>query len=120
MTCTVTHLKQHGASTETFTSHPEAPTGSPVIAIQTGGGSAGQRRPGDETLAKEIAMKWSQLARAGREGRLTETQCRDVITSMYERGVGAPLHFRTARIYLAGMAGNSKTDTMASIHRRYQ
>src|SRR4029450_4961272 len=54
----------------------------------------------DETLAKELAMKWAQLAEAGRAGRLTESQCRTVIAQMYERVIGEPLHFRTARVYL--------------------
>src|SRR5207302_3558037 len=54
----------------------------------------------DETKAKEIAMKWAQLAAAGRENRLSESQCREVIAGMYESLTGEALHFRTARSYL--------------------
>ena len=55
----------------------------------------------DETLAKEIAMKWAQIAQSGREKRLTESQCRRVIDEMYESTIGEPLHFHTVRAFLA-------------------
>jgi integrase len=74
----------------------------------------------DKTLAEEIAQKWAQLAQAGRAGRLTESQCRNVIAEMYERAIGQPLHFRTTRTYLAEWLENSKTDTTASTYGRYQ
>src|SRR5262249_14058440 len=74
----------------------------------------------DKTLAQEIAAKWAQLAQAGRAGRLTESQCRNVISEMYERVIGQPLHFRTARTYLSEWLENSKTDTTASTYGRYR
>jgi integrase len=74
----------------------------------------------DKTLAGEIAMKWAQLAQAGRAGRLTEAQCRNVIAEMYERTIGEPLHFRSARDYLLEWLENSKADTVLRTYRRYQ
>ena len=74
----------------------------------------------DETLAKELAMKWAQLAEAGRAGRLTESQCRNVIAEMYERAVGEPLHFRTARVYLLEWLEGTKADTAPNTYRRYK
>jgi integrase len=74
----------------------------------------------DKPLAQEIAMKWAQLAQAGRAGRLTESQCRAVIAQMYERAIGQPLPFRTTRAYLLEWLENSKTDTTLSSNRRYQ
>jgi integrase len=74
----------------------------------------------DETLAKELAMKWAQLAEAGRAGRLTESQCRTVIAQMYERVIGEPLHFRTARVYLLEWLEGTKADTTLSTYQRYQ
>src|SRR4030095_4267028 len=62
----------------------------------------------DETLAKELAMKWAQLAEAGRAGRLTESQCRNVIAQMYEQAIGEPLHFRTAPPHLLEMVCKSQ------------
>jgi integrase len=47
-----------------------------------------------------MAGEWAQLAKAGRAGRLTEAQCRSVIADIYERAVGAPLHFRSCREFL--------------------
>jgi hypothetical protein len=67
----------------------------------------------DKTLAQEIAQKWAQVAQAGRGGRLTESQCRNVISELYERAVGQPLHFRTTRTF-CGMAGRPKANTTAS------
>jgi hypothetical protein len=46
-------------------------------------------------------MKWAQLAKAGRDGRLTESRCRDVISEMYESVTGEPLNFQTTRVYLS-------------------
>jgi integrase len=70
----------------------------------------------DQALAEEIAMKWAQLAQSGRAGRLTESQCRNVISQMYERVVGEPLHFRTTRTYLAEWVENTRGDVD---HRTY-
>jgi hypothetical protein len=68
----------------------------------------------DKLLAQEIAMKWASLAKSGREGRLTESQCRNVIAEMYERAVGEPLHFRTAREYLKEWVESKKAETDAT------
>jgi integrase len=76
----------------------------------------------DETLAKEIAMKWAQLAALGRGERgerLTESQCRRVIAEMYERINGEPLHFRTARTYLSEWLENTKADVELRTYWRY-
>jgi integrase len=70
----------------------------------------------DQTLAEEIAMKWAQLAQSGRAGRLTESQCRNVIAQMYERVIGEPLHFRTAQTYLSEWVENTRGDVD---HRTY-
>jgi len=73
----------------------------------------------DETLAKEIAMKWAQLAQSGREKRLTESQCRNVIAEMYERTIGEPLHFRTARAYLVEWLEDTKPNVELRTYWRY-
>jgi integrase len=69
--------------------------------------------------AKELAIKWEQAARAGREGRLTESQCRKVIAEIYAHAVGEPLHYRTAREYLREWVANKKGDTAIRTHWRY-
>jgi hypothetical protein len=73
----------------------------------------------DKTLAQEIAMKWAQLAQAGRAGRLTESQCRNVIAEMYERVIGEPLHFRPARVYLMEWLKGKKGDVELASYSRY-
>ena len=67
----------------------------------------------DPKLARKLADEWEQLAKAGRAGRLTEAHCRKVIGEMYERTVGQPLHFHTARAYLLEWLEGTK-DTIAT------
>jgi integrase len=74
----------------------------------------------DETLAKKLAMEWAQLAEIGRAGRLTESQCRNVISSMYERLTGQELRFPTTRVNLLEWLENAKATTTLSSHGRYQ
>jgi integrase len=69
----------------------------------------------DRTQANKIAMSWAQLAQAGRQNRLTEAQCRKVITDLF----GEPLHFRTCRAYLLEWLENTKTDVDESTWRCY-
>lgn len=44
----------------------------------------------------KLALEWSNLAKAGRAGRLTESQCREVLSDIYEQANGERLHFHTA------------------------
>src|SRR6266446_2594909 len=53
----------------------------------------------DAKLARRLADEREQLEKLAGEKRLTESHCRKVIAQMYERTVGEPLHFRTAREY---------------------
>ena len=64
-------------------------------------------------------MKWAQIAKAARDKRLTESQCRNVIAEMYERTIGEPLHFRTARAYLLEWLENTKGDVELRSYWRY-
>src|SRR5262245_13845658 len=73
----------------------------------------------DETLAKEIAMKWAQVAQSGREKRLTESQCRRVIAEMYERTIGEPLHFRTTHAFFAEWLKDQKPNLEPRSYWRY-
>jgi len=73
----------------------------------------------DKPLAEKIAMEWAELASAGRGKRLTESQCRKVIGEMYERVIGEPLHFRTARTYLTEWLENTKGDVEIRSYWRY-
>jgi integrase len=51
------------------------------------------------------------LEKLAGEKRLTESQCRKVIAQMYERTVGEPLHFKTAREYLTEWVESKKNET---------
>jgi integrase len=70
--------------------------------------------------AEEIAMKWAQLAETARAGRLTEAQCRKVITEMYERTTGEPLYFRTAREWLTEWLEGKRNETEVRSFLKYQ
>jgi integrase len=65
-------------------------------------------------------MKWAQLAKSGRDGRLTESQCRNVIAEMYLRAVGESLHFRTAREYLKEWVESKKQEIDIRVYFRYR
>src|SRR6266576_3222354 len=73
----------------------------------------------DKKLARKLADEWEQLAKVGRAGRLTESQCRKVIADMYERTIGEPLHFRTAREYLTEWVESKKNETELRAYLKY-
>ena len=65
----------------------------------------------DRKLAQRLADEWEALEKLAGEKRLTESQCRKVIAQMYERTVGEPLHFKTAREYLTEWVESKKNET---------
>jgi integrase len=73
----------------------------------------------DQTLARKLADEWEQLAKAGRAGRLTESQCRKVIADTYEKTVGEALHFHTTREYLAEWVASKKNETELRAYWKY-
>ena len=73
----------------------------------------------DKKLAQKLADEWEQLERLAGKGRLTESHCRKVIAQMYEHSVGEPLHFRTAREYLAEWAESKKNETELRVYWKY-
>jgi integrase len=88
------------------------------IACYNGVGSDGQARrlkrstkTTDRKLAQRLADEWEALEKLAGEKRLTESQCRKVIAQMYERTVGEPLHFKTAREYLTEWVESKKNET---------
>jgi integrase len=74
----------------------------------------------DKKLAEKLADEWEQLAKAGRAGRLTESHCRKVIAEMYERTIGEPLHFHTAREYLTEWVESKKNETELRAFLKYK
>jgi integrase len=97
------------------------------IACYNGVGSDGKARrlkrstkTTDRKLAQKLADEWEQLEKLAGEKRLTESQCRKVIAQMYERTVGEPLHFKTAREYLAEWVESKKSETEQRAYWKYQ
>src|SRR5437667_8815821 len=74
----------------------------------------------DKELAKKLAAEWDQAGKLARAGRLTESHCRKVIAEMYERTIGEPLHFRTAREYLTEWVQSKKNETELRAHLKYR
>jgi len=74
----------------------------------------------DKKLAQKLADEWEQLEKLAGKGRLTESQCRKVIAQMYERTVGEPLHFRTAREYLTEWVESKKNETEERAFLKYE
>jgi integrase len=73
----------------------------------------------DRKLAQRLADEWEQLAKLAGEKRLTESHCRKVVAEMYERTIGEPLHFRTARAYLVEWLEGTKGDVEIRTYWRY-
>jgi len=71
-------------------------------------------------LAQKLADEWEALEKKAGEKRLTESCCRKVISDMYERIIGEPLHFRTAREYLAEWVESKKNETELRAFWKYQ
>src|SRR6266487_2436135 len=97
------------------------------IACFSGVGSDGRVRrfkrstkTTDRKLAQKMADEWEALEKLAGEKRLTESQCRKVIAEMYERTVGEPLHFKTAREYLAEWVESKKNETELRAYWKYR
>jgi integrase len=73
----------------------------------------------DRKLAQRLADEWEAAAKLAGQGRLTESHCRKVIAEMYERAVGEPLHFRTARAYLVEWLEGTKGNVEIRSYFRY-
>jgi integrase len=74
----------------------------------------------DRKLAQKLADEWEQLEKLAGKGRLTESHCRKVVAQMYERTVGEPLHFRTAREHLAEWVESKKNETELRAYWKYR
>jgi len=67
-----------------------------------------------------LADEWEQLEKLAGKGRLTESHCRKVIAQMYERTVGEPLHFRTAREHLNEWVESKRNETEQRTYWKYR
>jgi integrase len=74
----------------------------------------------DRKLAQRLADEWEQLEKLAGKGRLTESHCRKVIAQMYERTVGEPLHFRTAREHLNEWVESKRNETEQRTYWKYR
>ena len=74
----------------------------------------------DAKLARRMADEFEQLAKQEGEKRLTETQCRKVISQMFQRIIGEPLHFRSCRLYLTEWLEGVKSSVDESTWRCYK
>ncbi len=74
----------------------------------------------DSELAKQIAAKWEAAGKAGRAGRLVESQCRKVLSEIYEQATGNPLHFYTPRTWLTGWIEEKKVSVSPRTKLKYE
>ena len=63
-----------------------------------------------------LALEWERAAKAGRDGTLTESACRKVLSQLHEQATGAPLTFYTVEgwinEWLANRAGTTAPRTL--------
>jgi integrase len=74
----------------------------------------------DRKLAQKLADEWEALEKLAGEKRLTESHCRKVIAQMYERTVGEPLHFHTAREFLTEWLESKRNETELRAFLKYK
>ena len=92
-----------------------------VLAVTEGfGGSNGAQKQLTENWRRDWPMNGSNSKNWPGKGRLTESHCRKVIAQMYERTVGEPLHFRTAREHLSEWVESKKNETELRTYWKYR
>jgi integrase len=67
----------------------------------------------DAELAKRIAAEWHAAGKSGRAGRLIESQCRKVVSEIYEQATGKSLHWRTVRSWLNQWIEDKKSEKVS-------
>jgi integrase len=73
----------------------------------------------DPEIAKRTAAEWETLAKAGRAGRLYESQVRKVISDLYEVATGSALAYHSARSWLTGWIEEKKVSISPRSHLKY-
>jgi integrase len=74
----------------------------------------------DQEVAKQTAAEWESIGKAGRAGRLFESQCRKVIADLYEKATGSALAFHTARSWLTGWTEEKKVSISPRTELKYE
>jgi integrase len=74
----------------------------------------------DRKLAERLAAEWDAAGKAGRAGRLVESQCRKVIAEIYEQATGSGLAFHTARSWLTDWLEEKKINTSPRTIMKYE
>lgn len=65
----------------------------------------------DQKRARAIAEKWEEAAKLAAQKRLGEAQARRVLSEIYAKLHGEPLHSKTARVFLQEWADSRKEDS---------
>ena len=74
----------------------------------------------DSEIAKRTAAEWESLSKAGRAGRLYESQVRKVISDLYEVATGSALASHTARSWLTGWIEEKKVSISPRSRLKYE
>jgi integrase len=69
--------------------------------------------------AKRTAAEWERIGKAGRAGRLYESQVRKVISDLYEVATGSALAFYTPRSWLTGWIEEKKVSISPRSRLKY-
>lgn len=68
------------------------------------------------SLALKLALEWEKASKAGKAGRLVESQARKVLSEIVEQATGEAMHFHTCKDWfaewLAGKAGATAARTI--------
>lgn len=70
--------------------------------------------------AMDVARKWEELARAGRDKRLIEEQCRRVVTEIAEKYGGQKIAFHSTRDWLTEWLEGKKPSVADRTYKRWE
>lgn len=69
--------------------------------------------------AQDLANEWEKLAKAGREKRLTEDQCRRVVAEIAQKYGGQKIQFHSTREWFTEWLAGRKASTAPRTYERY-
>ena len=103
-----------------LTKHPNSPFWTAIFYDGAGHKVRRSTKQRDRRMAMKVAIEWEELAKAGREKRLTEAQTRKVCAEILERATGESLHFYTCADWLTEWLAGKRGAVSAKSMMKYE
>lgn len=103
-----------------LTKHPNSPFWTAIFYDGAGHKVRRSTKQRDRRMAMKVAIEWEELAKAGRERRLTEAQTRKVCAEILERATGESLHFYSCADWLTEWLAGKRGAVSAKSMMKYE